>query len=363
MIAAASLAERLVNWQAQYGRNQLPWQPQPGQIADPYPIWLSEIMLQQTQVSTVIPYFQRFLTRFPTIATLANAPLDTVLEYWAGLGYYARARHLHQCAQKIQQQHAGQFPSTAAALATLPGIGRSTAAAIAAFAYGERAAILDGNVRRVFCRHFGLAGFPGDSAMQAKLWAIAEQSLPPATQIKPYTQGLMDLGATVCTRSKPRCPICPLESTCIAHQEGRTSELPTPKPRKPLPDRAACFVFLRDNNAWLLQRQPERGIWGGLLAPLRLADQPLEAETLISQLNALLPSLGLAARPNQSLTRLSDKEHTFTHFRLHLQSWVCEVSQINPEVSPLTRVSPLALKQAALPTPIRALLETCPKKT
>ncbi|HEX5675504.1 MAG TPA: A/G-specific adenine glycosylase, partial [Azonexus sp.] len=218
-----TFAERLIAWQKIAGRHDLPWQ----QTRDPYRIWLSEIMLQQTQVGTVIPYFQRFLSRFPTVQALAEAPLESVIEHWAGLGYYARARNLHRCAREIVAVHAGKWPNSASQLSALPGIGRSTAAAIAAFAFGQRAAILDGNVKRVLCRQFAIEGFPGQSAVDRELWALAERLLP-AADIESYTQGLMDLGATVCTRSRPRCEICPVSPDCQARLSGRQSALPTP---------------------------------------------------------------------------------------------------------------------------------------
>ena len=204
---AGSFAGRLIAWQKRHGRHDLPWQQRPGGERDPYRVWLSEIMLQQTQVATVIPYYRRFLERFPTLAALAAAPQGDVLEHWAGLGYYARARNLHRCAQTLVAEDAGyggNFPRQPERIAELPGIGRSTAAAIAVFGFGERAAILDGNVKRVFARCFGIEGFPGSQPVEKRMWAIAEALLP-QTDVDAYTQGLMDLGATVCTRANPRC--------------------------------------------------------------------------------------------------------------------------------------------------------------
>ncbi|MEY4591322.1 MAG: A/G-specific adenine glycosylase, partial [Pseudomonadota bacterium] len=286
-----SFAKRLIEWQLENGRHHLPWQ-----VADPYRIWLSEIMLQQTQVSTVIPYFQRFIERFPDVVSLAEAPQGDVLEAWAGLGYYARARNLHRCAQTIASQFSGNFPDNATTLATLPGIGRSTAAAIAAFGFGERAAILDGNVRRVLCRHFAVEGFPGEAAVQARLWDIAEAELPLAKDITAYTQGLMDLGSMVCTRRRPKCGDCPLNTTCLANRQGQTGMLPTPKPRKTIPQREVAFLLLLHSEEgaqhWLLERRPQQGIWGGLLAPITLAEQHLQAEDVQDKLGPLLPSLG-----------------------------------------------------------------------
>lgn len=231
---------RLIAWQELQGRHDLPWQPQRGKPRDAYRIWLSEIMLQQTQVSTVIPYYARFLERFPDIEALASAPIESVLELWAGLGYYARARNLHRCAQIVVGEHGGRFPRLATEIADLPGIGRSTAAAISAFAFGQRAAILDGNVKRVLARCFAIEGFPGAAKTGKELWTLAE-SLLPITQIEAYTQGLMDLGATLCTRGKPFCSACPMHDLCLARQGGRQAELPAGKPRKRSPNaRPAC---------------------------------------------------------------------------------------------------------------------------
>ncbi len=224
----ATFAPRLLAWHRQCGRHDLPWQ----NTRDAYRIWLSEIMLQQTQVDTVIPYYARFLAAFPDIASLAAAPVDAVMGLWSGLGYYARARNLHACAQRVVSEHGGVFPATAEQIATLPGIGRSTAAAIAAFSQGERVAILDGNVKRVLCRAFGVEGFPGSAPVEKQLWALAEALLPEA-QIGNYIQAQMDLGATVCTRGTPKCAACPLAEDCVARLSDRIASLPMPRPRNP----------------------------------------------------------------------------------------------------------------------------------
>ncbi len=228
---AGDFAHRVIAWQKQSGRHDLPWQ-QKGSARDPYRVWLSEIMLQQTQVATVIPYYRRFLARFPDLASLAAAPSEEVMALWSGLGYYARARNLQRAAQLIVAQWSGRFPRRAADIETLPGIGRSTAAAIAVFAFGARAAILDGNVKRVLARVFAIEGFPGEKAVEARLWALAE-SLLPKRHLVAYTQGLMDLGATLCARSRPRCGECPMASICVARQEARVAELPTPRAKRP----------------------------------------------------------------------------------------------------------------------------------
>ena len=332
-----SFTTALLTWQRACGRHDLPWQ----NTRDAYRIWLSEIMLQQTQVATVIPYYQRFLAAFPDVATLAAAPLERVLAHWAGLGYYARARNLHRCAQTVVAQHGGRFPDTAAALAELPGIGRSTAAAIAAFAYGRQAAILDGNVKRVLCRHFAIEGFPGLAAVDRELWALAERLLP-ASGIEAYTQGLMDLGATVCTRSRPRCGDCPLAASCLAKQLGRQQAWPTPRPKKSLPERRACFLLISDGRQLLLERRPPSGIWGGLLVPP-------EGEP-----GTLLARYALQA---VELRQLPTVRHTFTHFRLQIEPVWCRVAAATMCQEPGAVWLPLAqAAEAGVPTPMRRLI-------
>ncbi|HEU0290207.1 MAG TPA: A/G-specific adenine glycosylase, partial [Burkholderiales bacterium] len=222
---SASFAAKLVAWQKKHGRHDLPWQG----TRDPYVIWVSEIMLQQTQVATVIPYYNRFLARFPDVTTLAAAPLDEVLRLWSGLGYYSRARNLHGSAQEIVAAHGGRFPRRFEEVAALPGVGRSTAAAICVFAFGKRHAILDGNVKRVLARYGGVKGYGGDRKIAETLWQEAQRLLP-QRNVETYTQGLMDLGATVCTRSKPRCPVCPVHGGCVAYRRGWTGTVPAPRP-------------------------------------------------------------------------------------------------------------------------------------
>ena len=334
----SAFSERLIAWQKSAGRHDLPWQ----QTRDPYRIWLSEIMLQQTQVATVIPYFERFLARFPTLSDLAEAPPEVVIEHWAGLGYYARARNLHRCAQQLVAVDGEKWPISAAQLCALPGIGRSTAAAIAAFAFGQRAAILDGNVKRVLCRHFGIEGFPGQAAVERELWELAERLLPDAG-IEAYTQGLMDLGATVCTRSRPRCEVCPLAATCVARLSDRQSELPATRPRAKLPERRAGFVLISDGQRLLLERRPPHGLWGGLLVPP-------EGEVAV-----VLPRLGLHAESRRELAPL---KHTFTHFRLTLEPVLCIVKA--PPILNEPGMQWVAIDTAAhagVPTPIRKLIE------
>jgi A/G-specific adenine glycosylase len=342
LTAIPAFADRRVAWQKSAGRHGLPWQG----TRDPYRIWLSEIMLQQTQVATVIPYYERFLNRFSDVGQLAAAPLEEVIALWAGLGYYARARNLHRCAREIVAAHSGSFPASAAALAELPGIGRSTAAAIAAFAFGERAAILDGNVKRVLCRHFAIAGFPGQATLHNRLWQLAEDLLPHA-EVGAYTQGLMDLGATVCTRSRPRCSACPLAASCRAHADGRTGELPEARPRAAIPERRATFVVIFDGQRVLLERRPPSGIWGGLLVPPE-GDPP-----------QVLAKLGLG---DAKCERLPPLRHAFTHFRLTMEPVLCHVSSRATCREPdLEWVAIAASASAGVPAPVLRLLRRIEK--
>jgi A/G-specific adenine glycosylase len=311
-------AQKVVRWLARHGRRDLPWQG----TRDPYRIWLSEVMLQQTQVSTVIPYYERFIQKYPTPQALARASEEQVLELWSGLGYYARGRNLHRAARLIAQHG---FPRSAEAIAELPGVGRSTAAAIAAFAYGERAAILDGNVKRVLARVFGV----GD---EKSLWPLAERLLP-QKGIEAYTQGLMDLGATVCTRGNPQCGRCPVSNACVARKEDRIAELPAPRERRALPQKEVTWLLLRHRGAVRVERRPAPGIWGGLWCPPELnGKRPARAKAL--------PAI----------------EHGFTHFRLRIRPLLCEVQKRSAGRW-------LKLKEAstaALPAPVKALLARLP---
>jgi len=256
---AKPLAVRVVDWQRSHGRHSLPWQ----NTRDPYRVWLSEVMLQQTQVATVEAYYERFLTRFPDVAALAAAPLDDVLALWSGLGYYSRARNLHRCARAVMSEHGGRFPSTSAALAALPGIGRSTAAAIAAFCFGERVAILDGNVKRVLTRVLGFEGDLASAARERELWALATGLLPDEG-IEAYTQGLMDLGATLCSVRSPRCPDCPLARVCVAAIDSRQHDFPVKTRKLKRGRREHVWLWLQwQGRLWLTQRAPV-GVWAGL---------------------------------------------------------------------------------------------------
>lgn len=256
---APTLAARVIAWQATQGRHDLPWQGQ----RDAYRIWLSEVMLQQTQVATVLGYYPRFVGRFPDVGALAAAPLDEVLALWSGLGYYSRARNLHRAAQQVVSRHGGRMPLDAGTLATLPGIGRSTAAAIAVFAAGERAAILDGNVKRVLTRALGFGDDLARPAAERALWALAE-SLLPTHGIESYTQGLMDLGATICLARRPRCGECPLAATCVAAQQGQPTAYPVKSRRSRRGQRQSVLLWLTRGSKLFVVRRPERGVWAGL---------------------------------------------------------------------------------------------------
>jgi A/G-specific adenine glycosylase len=334
---------QLIAWQRQHGRHALPWQ----NTQDPYAIWVSEIMLQQTQVAAVIPYYLRFMARFPDISSLAAADEDVVLQHWSGLGYYSRARNLHAAAQTIVDRHDGNFPQNFDDVVSLPGIGRSTAAAICAFAYGQRHAIMDGNVKRVFARCFGVAGWPGSPAVEKQLWAVAEELLP-EHGIEAYTQGLMDLGATLCTRSRPDCAKCPLSGRCLALRDNRVGELPTPKPRKTLPERETVMLLLRKDGEILLEKRPPSGIWGGLWS---LPEMPSGGDFC----SHVRERFGLDVEPLKPLARLT---HTFTHFRLHILPQPLKVMGARPVVQEPGTVW-MGLEDAvgaALPTPVRTLI-------
>lgn len=338
----SDFAERLIRWHKQHGRRGLPWQG----TSDPYRVWLSEIMLQQTQVATVIPYYQRFLERFPTLSDLAAAPVDAVMPLWSGLGYYARARNLHKCAQVLVAKHGGEFPRDAALIAELPGIGRSTANAIASFCFGAQTPILDGNVKRVFARCFGIEGFPGALRIEREMWALAEQ-LMPAQDTGVYTQAQMDLGATICTRGKPLCARCPLADMCVAKREDRIAALPAPRPKKAIPERESIFLVMESGQGVLLEQRPPSGIWGGLLCLPELPPDVDAAQYAQQQ-------YGVTVQQWQELPAL---RHTFTHFRLTLRPLHARVTQMPAAMeSRLRWLAPADHADAALPAPIRMLL-------
>lgn len=328
----SGFAAKLVAWQKKHGRHGLPWQG----TRNPYRIWLSEIMLQQTQVAAVIPYYARFLERFPNVDALAAANEDAVLRLWSGLGYYARGRNLHAAARQVVAL--GRFPQDAGLLQALHGVGRSTAAAIAVFAFGKRAAILDGNVKRVLSRRYGT----GEG-----LWELAE-SLVPARNVETYTQALMDLGATVCTRSNPACVSCPVATDCVALREGRIDELPLRKAKKALGLRKATWLVMIKGGEVLLQRRPSTGLWGGLWTFPELAGNDAHAECRTR--------FGCAV---SAPVRLAPVQHGFTHFKLEAQPLLCRVRKSTPAAGEMGLVW-LGLAdaaKAAIPVPVRRVLE------
>jgi len=353
---SASYAARLLAWFDVHGRHDLPWQ----HPRSPYRVWLSEIMLQQTQVATVIPYFQRFLQHFPTLPDLAAASNDAVMAQWAGLGYYARARNLHAAAKRCVELHDGDLPRDFDALHALPGIGRSTAGAILSQAWNDPFAILDGNVKRVLSRYHGIDGFPGLPAIEKQLWSIAEAHVAqvPAGRMADYTQAQMDLGATVCSRAKPACVICPLQDACVARREGRTAELPTLKPSKTLPEREAVALLLRDaQQRVLLQKRPDTGIW----AQLWTLPQAEAGSVLQDWFDAHVEG------SLEDAEELPVLQHTFSHYKLHLQVLSRQVHGLRVEEPTLRWVANDELPALGLPAPIRKLLDgatiKAPKRT
>jgi A/G-specific adenine glycosylase len=345
-LADPSFSAELISWQKRHGRHSLPWQ----NTRDAYRVWLSEIMLQQTQVSAVIPYYQRFLERFPDCASLAAARSEEVMALWSGLGYYSRARNLHQCAKDVMARHGGKFPADPEQLAELPGIGRSTAAAIAAFSYGARAAIMDGNVKRVFARVFAIDGFPGDKAVENAMWQRAEALLP-EHDLESYTQGLMDLGATVCTRSKPDCAACPFAARCLARRQGRTAELPVRKPKKTVPEKSTAMLVLVYRDQVLLEQRPDSGIWGGLLS---LPELDLSDKSLVEKLQRTAEIHG----ESDGYSELMPFSHGFTHFKLHVSPYRVDLTRRYEQAGEGNTVwfDVATLAGAPLPAPIKKLL-------
>jgi A/G-specific adenine glycosylase len=341
---ASPIAAALIAWHARHGRHDLPWQHQ----RSPYRVWVSEIMLQQTQVATVIGYYQRFMQRFPDIATLAAAPLDEVLHLWSGLGYYSRARNLHRSAQRVVSEYGGALPGEVDTLAELPGIGRSTAAAIVALAFGRRASILDGNAKRVLARYFAIDGPLGESTTERELWYRAEQCTPQAdTEV--YTQAIMDLGATLCTRREPLCMHCPLREDCVARRTGRAHELPAPRPRRTRPMRQVVMLLAVDPRGQvLLQRRPPQGVWGGLWTPPEFEHAAGAARFCATTLHA-------ARLDPQPLPRL---RHAFTHFELEITPLraSCPDALTVMEGDGSLWYNPREPVRIGLPAPIAALL-------
>lgn len=310
-------AKKILTWFDVHGRKNLPWQ----HPIHPYRVWVSEIMLQQTQVETVIPYFHRFIKTFPDIKRLAAAPEDEVLHLWTGLGYYARARNLHKCAQTLVDNHNGKLPDNAERLTTLPGIGRSTAAAITSIAYEQPTAILDGNVKRVLARYHAVEGWPGKSAVHDALWINAEQHMP-QTRCRDYTQAMMDLGATVCVRSKPQCEACPLSKNCLARQQGNPQDYPGKKPKKTLPVKKVQMLLIRNTDGYiLLEKRPPVGIWGGLWSLPELAPD-----------NNVKPHITNHFGKVSAHTNWPNIRHTFSHYHLDITPVVIELTRIKPQV-------------------------------
>ncbi len=339
-------AGTVAQWQRQSGRHGLPWQGS----RDPYRIWLSEIMLQQTQVSTVIGYYERFLQRFPTVQALAQASQDEVMPYWAGLGYYARARNLHRCAVEVCSRWHGAFPPDASDIMQLPGIGRSTAAAIAAFAYGKRSPIMDGNVKRVFTRYFGIFGDPAARATENVLWETAQAVLdaaPSGLDMTAYTQGLMDLGSGLCNRGKPDCGACPLAAQCYARLESRQAELPAPKKKKQSEQRQCAMLILQRGDRILLEQRPSPGIWGGLWSLPQYDDA--------DSLRAACSGMGVAALQENKMAGL---QHVFSHFKLHIEPWhvVANAPAMAEPGTGQAWISVDELAATALPAPVRKIL-------
>jgi A/G-specific adenine glycosylase len=349
-----SFAGKLLAWYDTNGRHNLPWHHD----RNPYRVWVSEIMLQQTQVTTVIPYFQAFMQRFPDVKALAVAPVDDVLSHWSGLGYYARARNLHKAAKQVVEEHDGEFPADQSELEALSGIGRSTAAAILAQAFEKRATILDGNVKRVLARYHAVPGWPGKTSVLNRLWECAEQHTPDQ-RVKDYTQAIMDLGAMVCTRSRPACEQCPLEAGCEANAQNEQKLYPGSKPKKQKPEKSTWMLVLEDDHGRiLLERRPPSGIWGGLwsLPELDPAYQPDELTDACEQafgFECSQPDIASAFR------------HTFSHYHLRIQPARLSVANAvhvadNGDRQWIHRDEALAL---GLPAPIRTMLTSPQEQT
>lgn len=338
-------ARRLLHWYDRHGRHDLPWQ----HARTPYRVWVSEVMLQQTQVATVIPYFERFVKALPDVAALAAAPEDQVMALWSGLGYYRRARHLQAAAQACMANHGGDLPHGFEALAALPGLGRSTAAAILAQSHGQHHAILDGNAKRVLARFHGVPGWPGERAVEQALWAHAETHTP-ATRVADYTQAIMDLGATVCTRGNPRCMECPQSRGCIAHRDNLTDRIPAPRAPRALPEKHIVFVVLRDeNDCVLLQRRPPQGVWPRLWSLPEASDA--NAAGMLAARFANLDSATAATLPGV--------RHAFTHFRLRASPLEWRGVRANARLAddPDSRwCSPGEIATLGIPAPIRKML-------
>jgi A/G-specific adenine glycosylase len=346
-IKAQEFHKPLLQWFSSMGRKDLPWQSE----LSAYRVWISEVMLQQTQVKTVIPYFQKFIQSFPSIEVLANAPLDDVLAHWSGLGYYSRARNLHSCARQVVDKHNGKFPTSLAELIKLPGLGRSTASAITSIAFNQATPILDGNVKRVLCRCFMIDGWPEQSSTNKRLWNLAEY-LMPKKQCANYTQAIMDLGAMVCTRSNPLCIQCPIKNVCLASSNNCQSEYPHKKAKNPIPKKSAVFIIVSDeNNQVLLHKRPPTGIWGGLWC--------LPQATTSKKLKALVQNeYGVIYSNPKSLIKF---EHRFSHFELECTILHSKLDQLESRITEpelRTWASEKELAKLGLAKPISFALKT-----
>ncbi|USD41480.1 A/G-specific adenine glycosylase [Vibrio sp. SCSIO 43135] len=342
-------AQAILQWYDAYGRKDLPWQ----QNKTAYSVWLSEIMLQQTQVATVIPYYQRFLERFPTVIDLANAHQDEVLHLWTGLGYYARARNLHKAAQIVAAEYNGEFPTDLEQMNALPGIGRSTAAAVLSSVYKKPHAILDGNVKRTLARSFAVAGWPGQKKVENALWEIADQHTPQIDTDK-YNQAMMDMGAMVCTRSNPKCSLCPVESFCVAKKQGNPLDYPGKKPKKDKPVKQAWFAMLHHNNQVWLEQRPQSGIWGGLFC---------FPETANADIQPLLDNRNVNDDSIIKQTQLIAFRHTFSHYHLDITPILVDVSKQPDMIMEGSKGLWYNLSQPeeiGLAAPVKQLLESLP---
>lgn len=352
--ATPDFAPKLLNWFDQHGRKDLPWQTK----KSPYRVWVSEIMLQQTQVSAVIGYYQNFMARFPDLETLAAADTDSVLQHWAGLGYYARARNLHKCARIIASEFGGVFPDTLEQLVELPGIGRSTAGAILSIAFQQPAPILDGNVRRVLCRLYAVDSWPGKPATEKALWQLAGQ-LTPEQRVDEYTQAIMDLGATLCSRSRPQCHRCPFQSDCLSFKRDLQTSIPVPKPRKTIPTKAVWVARIENpDGALLLEKRPEKGIWGGLYS-LPEFDPEMDKEGVVE---AASRKFGITSGAVESLPEF---QHIFSHYKLRIQPLAIKLGKNEFSVSEASHFEwymPQEVSRLGLPAPIKKFLSQQPER-
>ena len=339
-------ADAVLAWFDRHGRMDLPWQRDP----TPYRVWVSEIMLQQTQVAVVIPYFERFVAQFPTVSDLAEASEDRLMALWSGLGYYARARHLHRAACLIRDRHNGAFPDGIEALQALPGIGRSTAGAILSLALDQRHPILDGNVKRVLARVFGVEGWPGQSTVLDRLWTLAER-LTPERRVGAFNQGMMDLGATLCTRRSPACDRCPVSEHCIARRSHRQSELPASRPRRALPERSTLMLLLVNGaDEILLERRPKTGIWGGLWSLPEIAPGDDPHDWCLSRFD-ILPT---------KVEMVGARRHTFSHFSLDIRIALVQLDTAPFRVddhSGRRWLNRADLVSVGMPAPVKAILD------